>query len=588
MSQSGKPIALAFWRFLLILLAQDFIPLISRKLNKMLRPNDQIGPYTLIRPLGAGNFGEVWLAERRGELATVQVAVKFPRLVIEEDETDFAATHEKQRRAIAAEAAIWTKASGHTNVLPIIEADVIEGHLAIVSEYASGGSLSKWLAVNGGKAPSETAAVEMMSGILRGLEHLHRRGIVHRDLKPGNILLQEDIPRLTDFGISRLLDAESSRSLVSGTYAYMSPEALDGVRSEQTDVWSAGVIFYRMLAGHLPFPEKEPMALIKLIQTSDFAPLPETVSPRLKEIVNKALEKKTENRFASAAAMKNALLAFAPRTDSLVKSLDHEDLTTIEDLEKLKQQHQEAEKFREQQGKDEQDKNQREAEELNNGQNEEEEPNEDSSNKSQSWTSQLKSVLLFMGALIVLLPIIIIIGEWFTPPPEPTPKPIPEPHISISGNDGASNLNLKFSGLQLFECPLQVQPRAERRYSTNFVEPRTRFICAENHIEYSTANIDRSFTLTFLWYKINASTREMDTLISSFNQDFTTHANETGSYFITGEGAEKYGGKWSPGNYRVDVFWNSKLVGSQTFSVTNSDSTPPNSNLSVSSNSNRR
>ncbi|MEP6923822.1 MAG: serine/threonine-protein kinase, partial [Pyrinomonadaceae bacterium] len=432
----------------------------------MLRPNDQIGPYTLIRPLGAGSFGEVWLAEKRGKLATVQVAIKFPRLVIEEDETDSAASQEKQRRAIATEAEIWTKASGHTNVLPIIEADVIEGHLVIVSEYASGGSLGKWLAANGGKAPSEVAAVEMMSGILRGLEHLHRRGIIHRDLKPGNILLQEGNPRLTDFGISRLLDADPTSSFVSGTYAYMSPEALDGIRSEQTDVWSAGVIFYRMLAGHLPFTETEPKVLIESIQTSDFAPLPETVSPLLKEVVNKALEKNPENRFASAAAMKNALLAFFTRADSPVKPLDHEDLPTIEALGDFNRRPQEAAKLQEQQ-------NEEQNEEVQN----EEQQNEGSSNEGQIWGSGLKSVGLFLGVMIVLLPVLIIIGErWYPSSPEPlvsnklnnsnkvnlnANRPVnlntnQNSNIngnfnyninfnSISSSDGASNLNLKFS-----------------------------------------------------------------------------------------------------------------------------------------------
>ncbi len=73
--------------------------------------------------------------------------------------------------------------------MPVLEAEVYNAQVAIVSEYFAGGSLADWLARHGGKAPSAEAALTMMRGILAGLEHLHQNQLIHRDLKPENILL---------------------------------------------------------------------------------------------------------------------------------------------------------------------------------------------------------------------------------------------------------------------------------------------------------------------------------------------------------------------------------------------------------------
>lgn len=159
----------------------------------MARPNDKIGPYTLVSKLGQGAFGVVWLAQKQTAIATTQFALKLPR----EEDIDV--------EAFKYEAAIWIQASGHPNVLPLIDADIYDGQVVIVSEYIADGSLAGWLKQNGGKAPSVEVACEHVVGMLAGLAHLHERRIIHRDLKPENILLQGGTPRVTDFGISRLL-----------------------------------------------------------------------------------------------------------------------------------------------------------------------------------------------------------------------------------------------------------------------------------------------------------------------------------------------------------------------------------------------
>src|ERR1043165_1695306 len=103
----------------------------------MFREGLQIGLYTLIRKLGRGGFGEVWLAEKRTKFVTTKVAVKLPL----DDQIDHV--------AIKQEATLWEKASGHPNILPIIDADEYDGQVVIVSEYAPDGSLAQWLDRNG-------------------------------------------------------------------------------------------------------------------------------------------------------------------------------------------------------------------------------------------------------------------------------------------------------------------------------------------------------------------------------------------------------------------------------------------------------
>jgi len=258
----------------------------------MFHSGDQIGPYTLVNRLGGGAFGIVWLAERRTQIATTRVAIKIPL----DDDVDL--------EVIRREASLWVKASGHPNVLPIIEADVYDGQVVIVSEYAPDGSLAGWLTRNGGKAPSIKIAIDMELGILAGLEHLHSQYIIHRDLKPPNLLLQGQIPRLADFGISRVLKSTSHSSKAVGTPAYMAPEAFDAKRNEQTDIWSAGVILYQMLSGTPPFPQTDMASLIAAILNREPAPLPNFIPKALREIVYRSLMKDVTRRYSSATEMR--------------------------------------------------------------------------------------------------------------------------------------------------------------------------------------------------------------------------------------------------------------------------------------------
>jgi serine/threonine protein kinase len=254
----------------------------------------QIGPYTLLKLIGRGGFGEVWLAERRTELVTTQFAVKLPL----SSTVDLA--------TIKQEANIWARVSGHANVLPIIEANIYDGQIVIVSEYASDGSLANKLFSD--RILSVRQAVEMVLGILNGLEFLHSREIIHRDLKPENILLQGATPRLADFGISRAMKATQISSSIMGTPSFMAPEAFDGKRDKQTDVWSVGVILYLLLSGGLPFPQSQVTELIAAIIWREPPPLPPSIPVALRGVVARALAKNPAERYRLAEDMRRDLL----------------------------------------------------------------------------------------------------------------------------------------------------------------------------------------------------------------------------------------------------------------------------------------
>ncbi|MBI4852821.1 MAG: serine/threonine protein kinase [Acidobacteria bacterium] len=259
----------------------------------MARIGDLIGPYTLISKLGSGAYGIVWLAERRTAITTTQVAVKIPL----NDDFDI--------EVIKQEANLWVQASGHPNVLPIIEANIYDDQVVIVSEYAPDGSLSTKLKEQ--TYISLEMAVEMACGILAGLDHLHSREIIHRDLKPDNILLQGNIPRLADFGIARILRSNTQSSMVAGTPAYMSPESFFGRHNLQGDIWATAVILYRLLAGKMPFPQTNLPQLMRAIIEQNPNPLPKSVPMEIKEVLNKAFEKNPSRRYQSAAEMRKAL-----------------------------------------------------------------------------------------------------------------------------------------------------------------------------------------------------------------------------------------------------------------------------------------
>ncbi len=142
--------------------------------------------------------------------------------------------------------------------MPVLEAEVYDGQVVIASEYVAGGSLHEWMQAQGGKAPSLEEIVTLTNGILSGLDYLHRVGLTHRDLKPENVLLQDGIPRLTDFGLARVLKSGVRTANISGTPRYMAPETFSGSYSIASDLWAVGVLLYELLSGGVPSGSSRP------------------------------------------------------------------------------------------------------------------------------------------------------------------------------------------------------------------------------------------------------------------------------------------------------------------------------------------
>ena len=268
----------------------------------MFETGQKFGQYILISKLARGGFGEVWLAEKQSQLLTRKFAVKLPR----DGEFDF--------DAVRRETELWEQATGHPNVLPLVDADIEDGQVFIVSEYIEGGSLADRLRKDG-KIPI-AEAVEIVIGVLRGLEYLHSKNIIHRDIKPANILMQNGTPRLADFGLSRAVESTMVSSNIVGTQPYMSPESFEGVRSVQTDIWAVGVLLYHLLTGEVPFQLGQPSEIMYAVLTKEPAPLPEEIPQPLQQIIFKALEKDRElngkppKRYQSAATMRADLEEF--------------------------------------------------------------------------------------------------------------------------------------------------------------------------------------------------------------------------------------------------------------------------------------
>lgn len=260
----------------------------------MFYPEQKIGNYILVERLGQGGFGEVWMAERRTKFVTTKVAVKLP--------LDEQVEHE----IIKQEAEIWERASGHQNVLPIIEADEYDGQIVIVSEFATDGSLEDLLRTKDNSLPLKLA-VQMTIGILSGLDFLHSKNIIHRDIKPANILLQGETPRLTDFGISRVIKNDIVSKNNAGTPFYMAPEAFNRKRNVQTDIWSVGIMLYQMLTGRFPFPSNNISEMMAAIILHEPESLPTDIPSGLRQIVAKALKKIPTERYQTALEFRKDL-----------------------------------------------------------------------------------------------------------------------------------------------------------------------------------------------------------------------------------------------------------------------------------------
>ena len=205
----------------------------------------------------------------------------------------------------------------HPNLIPVFEIGEHEGMGYLVLEYAAGGGLDRRLA---GTLQDPVESARLIELLARAIHYAHLRGIVHRDLKPANVLLTEEgVPKITDFGLAKLLEREDALTRageILGTPSYMAPEQVRGLTDQitpATDVYSLGAILYEMVTGRPPFKGTTPLSTLE--QVSSHEPLSpgklQRSLPRdLVTICLKCLQKDPHRRYPTALALGEDLHRF--------------------------------------------------------------------------------------------------------------------------------------------------------------------------------------------------------------------------------------------------------------------------------------
>jgi serine/threonine-protein kinase len=284
-----------------------------------------VGRYRIEGVLGEGGMATVYLAEDEKHQRKVAVKVMRPEL---------AATLGADR--FLREVQIAAKLQ-HPHVLPLFDSGESNGLLYYVMPLVEGETLKDRLAREGALAPDE--ALRLAREIADALAYAHKRGIIHRDIKPANILLSEGHALVADFGIARAVEDGSGQSLTKtglavGTPQYMAPEQATGERDVdgRADLYATGAILYEMLTGEPPFTG----ANARVILTKSLTEKPKPVTqvragllPVLDVVVQKALAKSADDRYASAADFVAALDASRSQSSASVPAITPPHMTQV-------------------------------------------------------------------------------------------------------------------------------------------------------------------------------------------------------------------------------------------------------------------
>jgi eukaryotic-like serine/threonine-protein kinase len=273
----------------------------------------ELGGCRLIRKIGEGGMGEVYLAEQI-KVGNRQVAVKVMRPDPGAYSMDVA---EDAKRRFEREAATLG-ALEHPNILPIYDAGVEDDYFYIVMQYAPDGSLADCIRGRSRRTltlPLDAGiTVDIVTQVASALQFIHSKKLVHRDVKPANVLTQESPDAhwrmlLADFGVARGLDNTSQRTQVTGTMTYMAPEQFSGKFSPATDQYALAVMTYQFLAGRPPFEGE--LGAVMRGHTSEPPPPLRAINPSVpvgvEAAVMRGLAKEPEQRFPTVSAYAQAL-----------------------------------------------------------------------------------------------------------------------------------------------------------------------------------------------------------------------------------------------------------------------------------------
>jgi serine/threonine-protein kinase len=259
---------------------------------------ESFGPYTIESLLGRGGMGTVYLATHRRLERKVALKVIAPELA--EDE-DFRARFLRESQLAAS--------LDHPNVIPIYDADQVDGVLYLAMRYVSGPSLRERIRARGRLSAAET--VQIGGQIAGALDAAHARGLVHRDVKPANVLLAEpgDHAYLSDFGLAKRTSSRGTTRTGSflGSVDYCAPEQIQGQALDgRADVYSLGCVLYHCLAGQPPYARETEFAVLHA-HLEDPPPRLSESRPDLEasvdRVLDQAMAKSPDDRYPSAGAL---------------------------------------------------------------------------------------------------------------------------------------------------------------------------------------------------------------------------------------------------------------------------------------------
>lgn len=260
--------------------------------------------YQLIRLLGRGGMGEVYLARNKNIEQFVAVKALHPKYA-----------NNPMIRSRFKQEAVMLNSLNHPNIVKFLNFVENEYGVFLIMEYVEGCTLEEFINKRNGLIV-ENKAYPMFAEILNAFSYAHQRGIIHRDIKPSNIFLdKEGHIKIMDFGIAQII-SEANNNLSGssmGTPAYMSPEQVYGQNLDQrSDIYSLGVLFHQMLTGRAPYDSttmseleiKGHVVNEKLPRMKNYYPY---ISDGMQIVVDKATAKKQENRYANCNEMFKAV-----------------------------------------------------------------------------------------------------------------------------------------------------------------------------------------------------------------------------------------------------------------------------------------